>query len=136
MTLGVARFCFDFRKVNSITCKDAYPLPQVDDTLDILAGAQWFSTLDLTSGYWQVEVEPENHEKTAFCTPNGLFEFKVMPFALCNGPATFQGLMDLMLAGLQCSSCLVYLDNIVIGHTFPQHLQNLHTVITRLREWD
>lgn len=100
---GSARFCIDYRKLNSVTRKDAYPIPRIDDTLDTLAGSQWFSTLhvDMVSGYWQVEVGVEDRKKTAFCTPNGLFEFKVMPFGLCNGPATFQRLMDLVLAGLQ-----------------------------------
>ena len=86
---GSFRFCIDYRKVNAVTRKDAYPLPRVDDTLDTLAGSHWFSTLDLLSGYWQVEVSPEDREKTAFCTHEGLFEFRVMPFGLCNAPATF-----------------------------------------------
>ena len=87
---GSVRFCVDYRKVNNLTRKDAYPLPRVDDTLDTLSGSKWFSTLDLISWYWQVEVAEEDREKTAFCTPDGLFEFKVMPFGLCNVPATFQ----------------------------------------------
>ena len=98
---GTLRFCVDYRQLNSITTKDAYPLPCIDDTL---AGSLWFTTLDLISGYWQVEVKPEDREKTAFCTKDGLFEFKVMPFGLCNAPATFQRLMDLVLAGMQWSS--------------------------------
>ena len=110
---GSTRFCVDYRKVNSVTRKDAYPLPRVDDTLDTLAGSKWFSTLDLLSGYWQVEVHPEDRQKTAFCTPDGLFEFKVMPFGLCNAPATFQRLMDTVLAGLQWTNCLVYLDDVI-----------------------
>ena len=101
---GSLRFCIDYRKVNSVTRKDAYPLPHVDDTLDTLAGSKWFSTLDLLSGYWQVEVNPYDHGKMAFCTHEGLFEFPVMPFGLCNAPATFQRLMDAVLAGLQWSS--------------------------------
>ena len=84
---GSTRFCVDYRKVNKVTRKDAYPLPRIDDTLDTLSGAKWFSTLDLISGYWQVVVDPKDREKTAFCTPEGLFEFKVMPFGLCNAPA-------------------------------------------------
>lgn len=98
---GTTRFCVDYRKVNSVTHKDAYPLPRVDDTLDTLSGSNWFSTIDLKSGYWQVEMAPEDREKTAFCTREGLFEFNVMLFGLCNAPATFQRLMDCVLAGLQ-----------------------------------
>ena len=80
----------------------------------------------MKSGYWQVEVIPEDHAKTAFCTQEGLFEFNVMPFGLCNAPATFQRLMDSVLAGLQWSSCLVYLDDIIImGRSFEEHLRNL-----------
>ena len=97
---GTTRLCIDYRKVNDVTTKDAYPLPRVDDTLDTLARSVWFSTLDLKSGYWQVEVAPEDRAKTAFCTQEGLFEFNVMPFGLCNAPATFQHLIDSVLAGL------------------------------------
>ena len=126
---GSTRFCVDYRKVNSITRKDAYPLPRVDDTLDTLSGSCWFTTLDLISGYWQVELEEKDKEKTAFSTPDGLFEFNVMPFGLCNAPATFQRLMDMVLAGLQWTDCLVYIDDIiVVGKTFPQHLQHLTQV--------
>ena len=132
---GSTRFCVDYRKLNSVTRKDAYPLPRIDDTLSTLAGAQWFSTLDLVSGYWQVEVDPNDQPKTAFCTTEGLFQFKVMPFGLCNAPATFQRLLDLVLAGLQWSHCLVYLDDvIVLGRSFTEHLQNLQAVFKRLRQ--
>ena len=92
---GTVRFCVDYRKVNNITRKDAYPLPRIDTTLDTLSGSQWFSTLDLLSGYWQVEVEEADRDKTAFCVTEGLFQFRVMPFGLSNAPATFQRLMDL-----------------------------------------
>ena len=129
------RFCADYRKVNSLTRKDAYPLPRINDTLDTLAGSKWFTTLDLLSGYWQVELQKEDQEKTAFCTQEGLFEFQVMPFGLCNAPATFQRLMDMVLAGLQWSHCLVYLDDvIVLGRNFEDHLANLHQVFLRFRE--
>ena len=129
------RFCVDYRKLNAATRKDAYPLPRIDDTLDNLRNSKWFSTLDLTSGYWQVEVNPEDRCKTAFCTSEGLFEFQVMPFGLCNAPATFQRLMDLVLSGLQWVSCLVYLDDVVVfGKSFEEHLKNMELIFARIRE--
>eukprot|EP00731_Ephydatia_muelleri_P036068 Em0198g2a len=132
---GSVRFCIDYRKLNAVTTKDAYPLPRIDDTLDTLCGSKWFSTLDLLSGYWQVEMSPEDRHKTAFCTPQGLFEFKVMPIGLCIAPATFQRLMDLVLAGLQWSKCLVYLDDVILlGTTFGEHLDNIRAVFDRIRQ--
>ena len=93
-----SRFYVDYRQLNAVTRKDAYPLPWVDDILETLAGSQLFSTLDLVSGYWQVEAKPEDRDKTAFVTSDGLFEFNVLPFGLRNGPATFQRLMNILLA--------------------------------------
>ena len=131
---GSTRFCVDYRRLNSLTRKDAYPLPRIDDTLEALSGSKWFTTLDLISGYWQVNLDPRDQEKSAFCTTEGLFEFKVMPFGLCNAPATFMRLMDLVLAGLQWSSCLVYIDDVIIvGRSFSEHLQNLQAVFERLQ---
>ena len=125
------RFCIDYWKVNAVTRRDAYPLPRIDDTLDILAGAKWFSTLDMVSRYWQVEVADKDKKKTALCTPDGLY---VLPFGLCNGPAVFQQLIDLVLSGIQWSSCLVYLDDIiVVGQSFHKLLQNLESVFQRLQ---
>ena len=87
---GSTRFCVDYRKFNSVTRKNSYPLPRIDDTLRALSGATWFSSLDLKSGYWQVGMHPEDREKTAFTTGKGLWQFTVMPFGLCNAPATFE----------------------------------------------
>ncbi|KRZ69679.1 Transposon Ty3-G Gag-Pol polyprotein [Trichinella papuae] len=131
---GSHRFCVDYRKLNAVTRIDAQPIPRIDDTLDALAGAQWFSTLDLASGYWQVEVAERDREKTAFSTPMGLFQFRVMPFGLCNAPATFQRLMETALRGLTWKACLVYLDDIIVfGKTEKEHLERLEEVLSRLR---
>ena len=83
---GTTRFCVDYGKLNDVTCKDAFPLPRIDESLDTLARAKYFCTLDLASGYWQVEMAEEHRAKTAFCTKYGPFEFNVMPFGLCNAP--------------------------------------------------
>ena len=116
----------DYWKLNAVTQKDTYPILRIDDTLDTLSGSCWFSTLDMVSGYWQIEVGEQDREKTAFCTPYGLYKFNVMPFGLCNAPATFQRLMDLALAGLQMTHCLVYIDDVIIvGRSFDEHLCNI-----------
>ena len=131
---GSTRFCVDFRKLNGVTRKDAQPLPRIDDTLDTLGQACLFSTLDLASGYWQVQVDPKDQEKTAFVTPFGLYQFRVMPFGLSNAPATFQRLMEHVLSGLHWSICLVYLDDItVFGKSVEEHLDQLREVLTSLQ---
>ncbi len=129
------RFCIDMRRLNDVTIKDAYPLPRIDDSLDQLTGSRWYTSLDLASGYWQVELKPEDREKTAFTTMGALYEFNVMPFGLCNAPGTFQRLMDCVLAGLQWNTCLVYIDDIIIySRTFDEHLIHLQQVFDRLKD--
>lgn len=132
---GSVRFCIDYRRLNDITEKDAYPLPRVDDNLDALAGARLFSTLDLASGYWQVEMHPEDREKTAFCTRYGLYQWRVMPFGLCNAPSTFERLMERVLRGLQWKVALLYLDDVIVfSSTTEQQLERLKLVFDRIRE--
>lgn len=132
---GGTRLCVDYRQLNAVTLKDAYPLPHIADTLEALSGAKYFSTMDLSSGYWQVGVHPDDQHKTAFTSHRGLFEFRVLPFGLCNAPATFERLMEFVLAGLIGTSCLVYLDDIVVfSRTFEEHISRLTEVLTRLRQ--
>ncbi|KAL5509658.1 hypothetical protein EMCRGX_G005060 [Ephydatia muelleri] len=132
---GSLRFCVDYRRVNAITRKDAYPLPRVDDTLDTWEDQNTLLHWTSLAGYWQVEVAADDRPKTAFTTPEGLYQFKVMPFGLCNAPATFQRLMGRVLSGLKWSSCLVYLDDIiVVGNTFEDHLHHIGLVLKRLRD--
>ena len=103
--------------------------------MDLLANTAYFTTLDLASGYWQVEMDSKSRKKTAFCSYSGLYEFNVMPFGLCNTPATFQRLMEAVLVGLAREKCVIYLDDIlVMGKTFQEHLENLAQVLSRLRQ--
>ena len=132
---GDWRFCLDYRLLNNTCYKDAYPLPRIDDCLDAVRGSSWFSTLDLASGYWQVSVHPDDREKTAFVTMQGLYQFKVMPFGLANAPATFERLMERVLAGLQWEICLVYLDDIMVfAQNFEEHMSRLSLVLDRVRQ--
>ena len=132
---GTIRLCVDYRQLNAKTRKDAYPLPRIEESLDALTGATLFSTLDLASGYHQVPMAERDKDKTAFCTPFGLFEFNRMPFGLCNAPSTFQRLMERIFSDQSFHSLLLYLDDIVIfSSSFQQHLQRLEVVLGRLKE--
>jgi hypothetical protein len=127
---GTWRFCIDYRRLNSVTEKDVYPLPRIDDALGCLERSRYFSVMDLQSGYWQVEVNEADRPKTGFITADGLFQFNVMLFGLTNAPGTFQRMMEVMLAGLKWSSCPVYLDDILVfSKTFDEHLIRLEKVL-------
>ena len=131
---GTWRFCADYRKLNNVTVKDVYPLPRIDDALSRLEKTTIFSIMDLQAGFWQLDVHPNSkEEKTAFITPDGLWQFKKMPFGLCKSPASFQRMMDIVLSGLKWRSCLVYLDDVIVfSETFEEHLQRLGDVLTAI----
>ena len=130
---GSLRLCIDYRNLNQRTIKDAYAIPRIDDTLHLLAGAKYFSKLDLKCGYWQVELKEEDKAKTAFqAGPLGFFECNRMPFGLCNVPATFQRLMERCMGDLNLQDCLIYLDDIIIiSKTFEEHIEKLEAVVFR-----
>ena len=133
---GNLRFCIDLRKLNARTVKDAYALPRIEETLDYLAGSKWFSTLDLKSGYWQVELDEESKPLTAFTAgPLGFYKCEWMPFGATNAPATFQRMMETCLGDLHQNWCLIYLDDIIVfAKTQEEAITRLGTVFQKLRE--
>jgi hypothetical protein len=132
---GSLRMCVDYRMLNSKTIKNKYPLPRIDDLLDRLGKAEVFTKIDLRSGYWQVRIEEHDIPKTAFCTRFGLYQFKVLPFGLCNAPATFMRLMHDVLRKYLDKFVVIYLDDILIySRNEDEHLEHLRLVLQELRE--
>ncbi|TKS64962.1 Retrovirus-related Pol polyprotein from transposon 412 [Collichthys lucidus] len=131
---GSIRFCVDYRKVNDVSQFDAYPMPRVDELLDRLGTARFFTTLDLTKGYWQIPLSSESKEKTAFSTPYGLYQFVTLPFGLFGAPATFQRLMDRVLRP-HSAYAAAYLDDVIIhSNTWAEHVQQVAAVLESLRQ--
>ncbi|KAL7647064.1 UNVERIFIED_CONTAM: hypothetical protein RMT77_002321 [Armadillidium vulgare] len=127
---GSMRLCIDYRKLNEITKGDSFPIPNLTDTLFSLQGRKYFSTIDLIKGYYQIEMEEESIEKTAFSTPLGHWEFMRMPFGVKNGPATFQRAMRLALCHIPWQEVMIYLDDVhIISQTFENHLATLEEVL-------
>ena len=125
----------DYRALNKLCKVDAFPIPKVADCLDSLSGAKFFSTVDMTSGYFQVPVKESDIPKTAFITRHGLFEFTSMPQGLTNSSATFQRLMELALKGLQWTVCIIYIDDcIIFSSTFKDHIDRLRVVLERFKQ--
>ena len=131
---GSWRCCIDFRQLNDVTRKDAYPLPRTDKCFDALAGNCLFSSLDLRPGYFQCALSPSDMDKTAFVTRRGMFRFRVLPFGVCNAPSCFQRLVDLTLSGLNFEICLVYIDDVILmSSTAEQHPERLELVLERFK---
>ena len=130
---GALRFCIDFRCLNAKTKKDSHPLPRGPEMMESLVGAQYFSTVDLKSGFWQIKMVEESRQYTTFTVSSlGIYEFLRMPYGLCNMPATFQHLMQNCLGELNLQYALIYLDDVIVYSRTPEdHLQWLQAVLDR-----
>ena len=133
---GKLQFCINLQKLNARTNKDTYSLPQIDETLDCLNGAEWFSSLDLKSGYGQVEMDEDSKAFTAFTIgPLGFYQCEHMPFGLTNAPATFQWLMQSCLGNLHLQYCIIYLDDVIVfSKTLEEHLLRLRAMFQKLKQ--
>ena len=127
---GKLQFCIDLQKLNARTIKDAYSLPRIDESLDCLNGPEWFSSLDLKSGYWQIEMEENSKALTAFTVGLlGFYKCECMPFGLTNAPATFQWLIQSCLSNLHLCYCIIYLDDVIVfSKTLEEHVFRLRAV--------
>ena len=132
---GDIRLCVDYRRLNSVTKRPIYPIPDSQQLFDSLAGAKYFSALDLSSGYYNLEINENDKQKTAFGTRRGQYEFNRLPFGLCGAPATFQRLMHLILREENFEKCVIYLDDILIyGRTINEHNERLRLVLNKIRQ--
>ena len=132
---GDIRLCIDYRRLNSVTVRPIFPIPETQSILDCLSGSMYFSTLDLSSGYYQIEMDKDDAKKTAFATRKGQYQFRRMPFGLCSAPATFQKMMNIILRNENWQKCLIYLDDVLIyGRNTDEHISRLRSVFQRIRE--
>jgi hypothetical protein len=133
--IGDWRLCVDYRRLNALTIKNKYPLPIIEELLEELQGASWFTTLDLCSGFHQIRMAKGDEHKTAFQTHSGHYEYRVMPYGVTGGPATFQGVMNTILASLLRKCVVVFIDDILIySKSWSEHLQHIKAVLTLLQQ--
>lgn len=133
---GELRMVVDYRRLNNLTKKDAYPLPRIEETFTLLSGSKWFTVLDLKSGYYQLEVEPVDRPKTAFTTPFGTWQFRRMPQGLTNSPATFQRTMEKVMAGINLQEVVAFLDDLIIfSSSLEEHEERLMKVLKRIADF-
>lgn len=129
------RLCIDFRRLNTLTIKDSYPLPRLDEILDQLSGASYFTSLDATCGYNQIAIDEGSTQKTAFSYKNGLYEFTRMPFGLCNAPSTFQRVMDIVCNKQMKNYVLAYSDDVIIfSKTLEEHKLHVEKTLNKIKE--
>ncbi|MGH0053304.1 MAG: reverse transcriptase/ribonuclease H family protein, partial [Sphaerochaetaceae bacterium] len=130
---GTLRFCVDYRRLNSVTIRDTYPIPKMDECIDSLGDASIFTTLDCNSGYWQTPLAKDDRDKTAFTCHAGLYRFIRMPFGLMNAPATFQRALDMILSRFKWKTCLVYLDDVIIySNNMDDHFKHVEEILSCL----
>ncbi len=129
------RLCIDFRKLNSQTIRDTYALPNLEEVFSVLTGSKWFSVLDLKSGYYQIEMDEADKQKTAFVCPLGFWEFNRMPQGITNAPSTFQRLMERCMGDLNRREVLVFIDDLIFSETLEEHERRLKQVLSRLKEF-
>lgn len=133
---GDLRMVIDYRRLNNLTKKDAYPLPRIEETFALLSGSKWFTVLDLKSGYYQLEMEPSDRPKTAFTTPFGIWQFRRMPQGLTNSPATFQRTMEKVMAGLNLQEVITFLDDLIVfSDSLEEHEERLMKVLKRIADF-
>lgn len=133
---GDLRMVVDYRRLNNLTKKDAYPLPRIEETFTLLSGSKWFTVLHLKSGYYQLEVEPSDRSKTAFTTPFGTWQFRRMPQGLTNSPATFQQTMEKVMARLNLQEVITFLDDLIVfSDSLEQHEERLMKVLKRIADF-
>ena len=133
---GDVRICVDYRRLNAATVRPIFPIPNSKHLLDTINGAKYFSSLDMSMGYYQIPLNPMDNSKTAFSTSIGQFEFLRMPFGLSSAPATFQRIMSEMLATMNWKDCLVYIDDILIfGNSLVEHNTRLVKVLSKVKQW-